>query len=251
MSHVDARQRVGSDEMPWVRLDDSFADHPKIERVGPVAAWLHVAALCYCARHLTDGRLPKGKAHRLADVASPEIHVDALLRVGLWHEDGDDYVIHDYLDYQPARADVEADRAAARDRMAKKRQKRSPEVPANNGRSSPSPSRPDPLGISRRPSTGNSRPEAPPRLDDDEISTGDVPEKAWAHYADLKFTRQPPGKVSNAVAYKLTTAENARIELAEQATRWWHDYDITPQRLAECLIDGKAPSQQYRRKDSA
>lgn len=144
--------------MPWVRLDDGFADHPKVENAGPLAGWLHVAALCYSARHLTDGRIPKSKARRLTDIPTPAKHIDALLSAGLWHEDGDDYVIHDYLDYQPSRAEVEKDREAARERMAKARRNKrrsSPEqpsnVPPNSERSSrnrrsdnPIPSRPDP-----------------------------------------------------------------------------------------------------------
>jgi hypothetical protein len=137
--------------MPWVRLDDGFADHPKVERAGPLAGWLHVVAMCYCARHLTDGRVPKVKARRLADIPQPTRHIAALVEAGLWHEDGDDYVLHDFLDYQPARAEVEAERKAARDRMAKARSNKrrsSPEqsanVPANNQRSSgnPDPTRP-------------------------------------------------------------------------------------------------------------
>lgn len=144
--------------MTWVRLDDGFADHPKIEAAGALAGWLHVAALCYCARHLTDGRIPKSKARRLTDIPSPAKHIAALLDAHLWHEDGDDYIIHDYLDYQPARSEVEKDREAARERMANARRNKRrssgeqhPNVPPNDDRSSrngrsgnPVPSRPDP-----------------------------------------------------------------------------------------------------------
>lgn len=107
--------------MTWVKLDDGFADHPKIEAVGPAAAWLHVAALCYCAKHLTDGCIPKSKALRLADIRQPAAQIARLIDVGLWHDKGDHYAIHDYLEYQPTRASVEADRAAARQRMASRR----------------------------------------------------------------------------------------------------------------------------------
>jgi len=237
--------------VPWVRLDDSFADHPKVERAGPLAAWLHVTALCYCARHLTDGRVPKTKALRLADVASPQDHVDALLRVGLWHEDGDDYVIHDYLEYQPARADVEADRLAARTRMAKKRQKSSPELPENNERSSPTPSHPGLSDLSSRRLRNSRRPPEPVDNPDDDGSISNVPDEVWARYAEHKLARQPAGKVSNAIAYKLTTADNARTEHADQAERWWQLFDVTPEHLAECLVDGRAPAAHYRRKDPA
>jgi hypothetical protein len=222
--------------MPWVRLDENFADHPKVERVGPLAAWLHVAALCYSSRHLTDGRIPKAKATRLVDIPDPAGQISALLSEGMWVENGTDYVIHDYLDYQPSRDSVLAERSAARDRMAKKRSAaRSGEVPPNIGRSSSSPSRPVPIDISQS-SSGNSRANGH-AADDDDLSTGDVPDETWDAYAELKL--RSTGNVKNPGPWKRTTAQNARTELGDQASRWWHDFELTPRRLAECLMDGQ------------
>lgn len=174
--------------MTWVRLDDQFADSPKLERAGPVAGWLHVAALCYCARHLTDGVIPREKAARL--IPSAGRHIKALVREGVWHEPGHTcdrcppcpdrhYVLHDYLDFQPSRAQVEADRAAARTRMARRRRKpdgtfdtRSPEQSPNTERSSPEvpgmfvhpvPSRPNDYLTS-----SSEEPDATPDPDDDD-----------------------------------------------------------------------------------
>lgn len=95
--------------MAWVKLDDQFPDHPKIERAGERAAWLFICGLCYCAEHLTDGRIPASKATRLASGAPSR--VAALIREGLWVKDGDEYVIPGYLDYQPTAEKVKADRA--------------------------------------------------------------------------------------------------------------------------------------------
>jgi hypothetical protein len=232
--------------VPWVRLDESFADHPKIERVGPLAAWLHVAALCYCARHLTDGALPKAKAHRLADIPDPAEHVAALLREGLWTEDGSAYVLHDYLDYQPSRQDVEAERSAARARMAKKRSAaRSPEVPPNENGSSASPSRPDPTTTSLSSSSDSRGPVDNPGDDG-------IPAAVWTHIADLKLDIEPAGSVRNPGPWKRTTAANAQAELGEQARAWWatFDFDSLPNgawRLAQCLVDGRAPQHVPRR----
>src|SRR6266702_3713986 len=88
--------------MSWLRIDDHFADHPKLLRAGPIAGWLHLAGLCYSARHLTDGFLPIEA-------------VGTLVRVGLWEEWRDEdtflgYRIHDYLKYNPSRAEVEGER---------------------------------------------------------------------------------------------------------------------------------------------
>ena len=116
--------------MPWVRLDDSFADHPKIAEAGPLAAWLHTKALIYCGRHLTDGRIPKAVVVSLVDWTSvlmgngvTNAHPDnltlaaALVSVGLWHEDGAAFQIHDYLQYQPSRAEVLAEREKTKARV--------------------------------------------------------------------------------------------------------------------------------------
>lgn len=36
--------------MSWVRLDDQFADHPKVVGLSSDAFRLHVSAMCYCAK---------------------------------------------------------------------------------------------------------------------------------------------------------------------------------------------------------
>lgn len=126
--------------MTWVKIDDQFADHPKILRAGPIAGWMHVAALCYANRHLTDGLIPRAALPTLASfdgvgltregqlIATP-MRVDPadiaaiLVAVGLWSEEADGYRIHDYLDFNPARADVEDHRAkvsAARSEAGKR-----------------------------------------------------------------------------------------------------------------------------------
>jgi hypothetical protein len=138
--------------MTWVRLDDTFAEHPKMEAAGPLGLALHVAALCYCARHLTDGFIPAAKVPRLLDMPTWRKVAARLVEVGAWDEVDDGYSLHDYLDFQPSRAEVEADRAKARDRMRRRRSGgSSPEHTENFGSSSPSPARPGPS----RPPTGS------------------------------------------------------------------------------------------------
>jgi len=121
----------------WVKLDDGFTEHPKIARVGAVGAWLQIQALCYANRNLTDGFIPDGIArsflsrgvtrleHRdqgtlvwtlgehngmqgldLPDVDWLALMVDARL----WEIVEGGYVIHDYREYQPTRAEVLAER---------------------------------------------------------------------------------------------------------------------------------------------
>lgn len=106
--------------MTWVKLDDDFYQHPKVIRVGPLGLAMQVAALCYSNHNETRGRLPYEIVPRLlsldgiglAPKTGPEhpfaVGHDALAEeiagwlvdVGMWIDDGDSYLIHDYADYQ-------------------------------------------------------------------------------------------------------------------------------------------------------
>ena len=104
--------------MPWVRIDDSLPDHPKVALVADDAAmWLHVCGLCYANRYLTNGFIPKEQVKRLARNRGAA----KLVKAGLWDEVDGGYQIHDYLEYQSSRDKVLADREAAKKRMARAR----------------------------------------------------------------------------------------------------------------------------------
>lgn len=104
--------------MTWLKIDDGFAQHPKIEELSDGAFRLHVAAMAYAARNLTDGFIPSRTALRLTHTAKPK-HLKELTEVGLWDQGGDDgWMIHDYLLYNPSRAHVEAERQWGAQRQA-------------------------------------------------------------------------------------------------------------------------------------
>ena len=108
--------------MTWVKIDDEFYTHPKVSilRADVMLACigLHTLALSWCNHKLTDGVVPINQVFRLAGdltlalpSGNPHMLINELLRVGMWeHLPGDEnaYLIHDYLDYQPSRAQVEA-----------------------------------------------------------------------------------------------------------------------------------------------
>lgn len=96
--------------MAWAKLDDGFADHPKVIEAGPLASWLFVCGLTYCARQLTDGFIPAGQIRKLADVDNAKELAQTLVSVGLWEECDGGYMIHDYLEYNPSRERVLATR---------------------------------------------------------------------------------------------------------------------------------------------
>jgi hypothetical protein len=103
--------------LTWIRLDDQFPDHPKVVLAGPQAAWLYVAGLCYCSRHLTDGVIPKALVPRLTDFRGSA--AKKLVEAGLWDDEGDVYRVHDYLLHQESRSEVEAKRQARREAGSK------------------------------------------------------------------------------------------------------------------------------------
>lgn len=100
-----------ADSRGFFKLTNGFPEHWKVEEVGGDAGWLHVCALAYCSRNLTDGLIPISIVPRLSDRENPKQIARALLDVGLWHAaghackkcvqpDARHYVIHDYLDHQ-------------------------------------------------------------------------------------------------------------------------------------------------------
>jgi hypothetical protein len=107
--------------MTWVRLDDSFPEHPKVVGLPDPAFRLYVIAMCYSARNLTDGFIPsswlKGGGKEPKAVA-------VLVEAGLWDVTEGGYQVHDYLKYQSSRAYVEDKRTQARTRMSLARSSR-------------------------------------------------------------------------------------------------------------------------------
>lgn len=101
--------------MSWLKVDDNFMSHPKVLALGrgasdAITLWLTGAV--YASAHLTDGFVPYGVL-RLAPLsaAAASRAAEALVRVGLWEESAGGWAIHDYLDYNPPKAKVEAARA--------------------------------------------------------------------------------------------------------------------------------------------
>ncbi|MEU8275709.1 hypothetical protein ACFYOK_10790 [Microbispora bryophytorum] len=123
--------------MVWLRFDDQFPIHRKVSRLSDAAFRLHVSALFWCARNLTDGVVPEEDLDDVcARVRTPERFVTELVKRGLWHEAGqecssefcpapvdDGWAIHDYLEFQPSKAKVAKDRQANADRQRRWRER--------------------------------------------------------------------------------------------------------------------------------
>ena len=87
--------------MPWVALDDKFAHHPKINQLTDAEFRAWASALGYAQMYRTKGHIPS-KALASIPRATPKI-ASALVEAGLWHVNGDGWVIHDWDDYNPER----------------------------------------------------------------------------------------------------------------------------------------------------
>lgn len=111
--------------MAWVRIDDSFPDHPKAVQAGPMACWLYVCGIAYANRFLTDGFIPNRQIWRLVDCDGVDDLAASLVGAGLWEVADGGYQIHDYLDYQSSAEKVKSDREATRKRVEAHRNRES------------------------------------------------------------------------------------------------------------------------------
>lgn len=92
--------------MAWVRIDESFTEHPKVLAAGADAAWLFVAGLCYCNRNRTNGFIPAAALSLLSVSRKARALAATLVDVNLWEAADGGWEVHDYLHYQPSRADI-------------------------------------------------------------------------------------------------------------------------------------------------
>lgn len=89
--------------MPYLNLDDGFADHEKVDALSDGAFRLHVAGLCLCAKTLSDGFIAKRRVARLTPSYKPSLLAE-LLDAGMWIERPGGYEVHDYLDWNKSKA---------------------------------------------------------------------------------------------------------------------------------------------------
>lgn len=139
--------------MPWFKVDDGFHGHPKVIGLSASSVGLWLLAGTWAAQYLTDGHVPRGMVGRFGGT---DADAAELIGAGLWYPSNDGYQFHEWHEYQPTKDDVEAERAAARNRMRERRRNQkgqfagsSAEQPKNFGRSSPTPTQPVPTSTSK------------------------------------------------------------------------------------------------------
>ena len=99
----------------FIKLDNEMPDHPKIEGLSDRSFRDLVRLWCWCSRYLTDGAVPATRFLSITTTRSAR----ELIACGLVERDGDNYRMHDYLDHQQSRDQVQALREFRRDAGSK------------------------------------------------------------------------------------------------------------------------------------
>jgi len=110
----------------WVKLDDGFVENEKVMGLHDRAFRLHVAAMCYSARNLTDGLITERSERIIGAILNVQTRrwVKELVAAKLWTPVSGGHVINDYLEYNPAADEVKAARRRNAERQASSRRRR-------------------------------------------------------------------------------------------------------------------------------
>jgi hypothetical protein len=121
--------------MAWVRIDDTWLNHPKVMHARAVGGWTALGVWCgaltWANQQRSDGHVPTS----WVVLNNAQADADVLVEAGLWVAVDDGFVFHDYSDYQPTRAEIEAkteQRAAAGKRGGSKSQANRKQTASNS-----------------------------------------------------------------------------------------------------------------------
>lgn len=107
--------------MTWFRIDDQFADHPRVIAAGNAAIGLWTKAGAWSMRHLTEGFIPVAAAKQLGTTGE----IKKLVSVGLWLTVDGGYMFFRWAEdsngqkRQETKEEAEKRRRASRERTAK------------------------------------------------------------------------------------------------------------------------------------
>ncbi len=113
--------------MSWAKLSDDYHDNPKMIALGLTATGVHARCVAYCAKHETDGKVPKAwVAGQLAELKAAEqkIVLARLLAEKALSENGTAFIVNDYLKYNPSKAELDERRQALESRRVADRKRK-------------------------------------------------------------------------------------------------------------------------------
>ena len=157
--------------MTWVKIDDGMPQNTKVGRLSDAGFRAYVLSICYCGANTTDGVIERSLL-MLIPTATLKIAKE-LVAKGLWEDRPDGWYVHDYLEWNRSKAQIEADRNAHRENGRKglaSRYSKPPHEPPNGSlhgglqqiaRSAPS-ERSDPDHSEDLPEREQTEPSKPP-----------------------------------------------------------------------------------------
>lgn len=177
--------------MTWFKVDDKLHDHRKAAAAGVEAMGLWVLAGSWCGDNLTDGFVPCRVVTRWSPKGVKLGH--ALVEAGLWlvsDKDGEPgWQFHEWLQSNPSREKVLAERAAAKERQQRLRSRRDSNGRngVTNGVSHTTPTRPDPTPVPN--GTGSVAAERVPFVEPDPAVTAANLEAVRSVRSELRAVR--------------------------------------------------------------
>jgi hypothetical protein len=144
---MKTRSNRPTDGREFVRMSVDIARHPKIVGMAdPAAAWGYAAALAYCGEYHTDGWITIQTIAREAGISTQKTR--KLVAAGLVHEAGHtckkcpeiskgQAYVHDYLEHNRSKTEVEEQRRSAADKGAKGAAKRWANTPETGPKTAP------------------------------------------------------------------------------------------------------------------
>ena len=110
--------------MPWFKVDDKLHSAPKLLsiprkfRLSALGLW--TIAGSWSADQLTDGRIPD---YMVEEWGGTKTLIDWLVKAGLWVKVEDGTEFKNWGEYQPTKADIEAEREKNREKLRKWRER--------------------------------------------------------------------------------------------------------------------------------
>lgn len=110
--------------MTWARFDDKTWRNRKVRRLSDAAHRIWTDSIIYSCEHLTDGQIEPADFEEIALSRHKKAKIAAELEAaGLWTPAGDGWVINDFGEFNPSRAQVVAKRERDAARQALKRER--------------------------------------------------------------------------------------------------------------------------------
>ena len=96
--------------MAWTRIDDKFLMNPKVQQAGAYGLALYLSGLIYSNSNMTDGFIPDVMLPVIGALAfqtNAKKTASVLVGLNLWESVEGGYRIHDFLDFNKSRSEIE------------------------------------------------------------------------------------------------------------------------------------------------